>query len=145
MADDTGPSSPVPAQTTDNGIQLAVRVTARSRKDAIGDVVTHGDVAVLNVHVHAVPHKGEANDAVARLLATWAGVSRSCVTLECIRPRWKHLGRKDATTNKGLERGSVSTKHGTALSSGARSRHKQFQIEGDPGDLPDRVENLQKG
>lgn len=58
------------------GAELAVRVTPKARRNAV--IL---DVQGLRVLVTAVPEKGKANEAVAKLLAKSLGVAKSRLKL----------------------------------------------------------------
>ncbi len=61
---------------------LAVRVTPKSSFDGVVGLHTAADGAVsLAVKVTAPPDKGKANKAVIRLLADWAGLTKSSISL----------------------------------------------------------------
>ncbi len=58
------------------GAELAVRVTPKARRNAV--IL---DAQGLRVLVTAVPEKGKANEAVAKLLAKSLGVAKSRLKL----------------------------------------------------------------
>ncbi len=65
-----------------DGVDLFVRLTPKSAKDAIGGVEASADGrSHLAVRVRAVPEKGEANTALERLLAKALGVSKNSVSV----------------------------------------------------------------
>jgi uncharacterized protein (TIGR00251 family) len=58
-----------------DGVTLAVRVTPKGGRDAIGGIEQRADGrAVLKVRVAAAPSEGEANAALIRLVAKTLGV-----------------------------------------------------------------------
>ena len=65
-----------------DGVAVSVRATPRGGRDAIDGVaqLSDGQVAV-KVRVRAAPAGGEANDALARVIAGAAGVPPSAVIL----------------------------------------------------------------
>jgi len=66
-----------------DGVVLHVRATPKGGRDAIDGVWTAGDGRrYLAVRVSAPPQDGAANDAVRRLIAKQAGLSRGAVMLE---------------------------------------------------------------
>ena len=76
-------TGPKPFRRDGDDILLAVRVTPRARKDAIGGVVDAGDGrAALAVRLAAPPVEGAANQALIAFLARSLGISRSAVSLE---------------------------------------------------------------
>jgi uncharacterized protein len=71
-----------PWQKLDTGIALAVRLTPKGGRDAIGGIAQLADGrSVLQARVRAAPSGGEANLALIRLIAKSVGVSARCVTL----------------------------------------------------------------
>ncbi len=71
-----------PWRLTAAGLTLALRVTPRGGRDAIDGIETLSDGrSVLKVRVRAVADGGEANRAVAELLAKSIGVPRARVRL----------------------------------------------------------------
>ena len=64
------------------GILLAVRLTPKAGRDAIEGIATLSDGrSVLAVRVRAAPDKGEANAALAALMAKSLHVPKSAVTI----------------------------------------------------------------
>jgi uncharacterized protein len=68
-----------PWTVTKEGLRLALRVTPRARREAIGGVVERPDGARLEVAVNAAPEDGKANAAVVALLAKALGLSKGNV------------------------------------------------------------------
>jgi uncharacterized protein len=68
-----------PWTVTNQGLRLAVRVTPKARREAIGGVVERPDGARLDVAVNAPPEDGKANAAVTALLAKALGLAKSDV------------------------------------------------------------------
>jgi uncharacterized protein YggU (UPF0235/DUF167 family) len=62
-------------------LHVRVRVTPRTRKDAVEGVVDSTSGRVLSVRVRAIADKGEANRAAERVLAEWLGIARTSVSL----------------------------------------------------------------
>jgi uncharacterized protein len=60
----------------DDGLAVAVRVTPKSSRDAVGAIEERDGASLLKVYVRAVPEDGKANDAVAQLLAAFLGCPR---------------------------------------------------------------------
>jgi uncharacterized protein len=71
-----------PWRSLPDGLAVSVRATAKGGRDAIDGIAQlgHGQVAV-KIRVRAAPADGEANDAVARVIAGAVGVPRSAVQL----------------------------------------------------------------
>ncbi|MBE1204618.1 DUF167 domain-containing protein [Aminobacter carboxidus] len=64
----------------DDGVELFVRLTPRSSKDAIEGVEQAADERChLAARVRAVPEKGEANAALERLLAAEFGIPKKSI------------------------------------------------------------------
>lgn len=64
------------------GVELFVRLTPKSARDAIEGVEAGADGrAFLKARVRAVPEDGKANAALLKLLAKAIGVPKSAVTL----------------------------------------------------------------
>ncbi len=60
---------------------VRVRLTPKASRDAIWGVEATAEGPALKARVRAVPQDGEANAAVARLLAEWLDVPKSAVSL----------------------------------------------------------------
>lgn len=73
--------SPSPWRRGAACVIVRVRLTPKSSKDAIDGVEATAEGPALKARVRAVPAEGEANAALVRLLAQWAGVGQSCVRL----------------------------------------------------------------
>ncbi|MEO4001141.1 DUF167 family protein [Mesorhizobium sp. CAU 1732] len=66
----------------EGGVEIAVRLTPKSARDAVDGVDTGSDGrSYLKARVRAVPEKGKANDALVRLLAGVLGRPSSTVTI----------------------------------------------------------------
>ncbi|WP_432286228.1 DUF167 family protein [Aminobacter sp. BA135] len=64
----------------DDGVELYVRLTPRSSKDAVEGVEQAADERCrLAARVRAVPEKGKANAALEKLLAAWLGIPRNSI------------------------------------------------------------------
>ena len=64
------------------GVELFVRLTPKSARDAIEGVEAGADGrAFLKARVRAVPEKGKANQALEKLLASALGVPASSVSV----------------------------------------------------------------
>jgi hypothetical protein len=85
-------ASPLTRRGSD-GVALAVKVTARARRDRILGLATDAaGAAWLSVSVTAPAEGGKANDAVLRLLARALGVPASALRLMGgAGARWKRL------------------------------------------------------
>jgi uncharacterized protein len=71
-----------PWRAVSGGVQLALRVTPRGGRDAIDGIETLSDGrSVLKLRVRAIADGGEANRAVAGLLAKSLGVPKAAVQL----------------------------------------------------------------
>jgi uncharacterized protein len=65
------------------GVEVRVRVTPRSGRDALDGCETLSDGrAVVKIRVRALPEDGAANEAVRRVLAKALGAAASDVTLK---------------------------------------------------------------
>lgn len=66
----------------DDGVDLFVRLTPKSSKDAVEGVETTADGRChLAARVRAVPEKGAANAALEKLLARALGIPRNSVSV----------------------------------------------------------------
>jgi uncharacterized protein YggU (UPF0235/DUF167 family) len=64
----------------DDGVELYVRLTPRSSKDAVEGVEQAADERChLAARVRAVPEKGKANAALEKLLAAELGIPRNSI------------------------------------------------------------------
>jgi uncharacterized protein (TIGR00251 family) len=71
-----------PFRPRSDGIDLHVRLTPKSAVDGIEGIETTSDGrSHAKVRVRAVPEKGEANDALERLIAKAFGVPASAVAI----------------------------------------------------------------
>jgi uncharacterized protein len=72
----------VPWRVSPSGVSVSLRVTPRGGRDAIDGIETLADgKSVLKVRVRAIADGGEANRAVAALLAKALDVPKSSVKL----------------------------------------------------------------
>lgn len=66
----------------DDGVELFVRLTPRSSRDAVEGVETTADGrSHLAARVRAVPEKGEANAALEKLLAAALGIPKKSISV----------------------------------------------------------------
>lgn len=66
----------------DDGLELFVRLTPRSSKDAVEGIEQTADGrSHLTARVRAAPEKGEANAALEKLLATALGIPKKSVSV----------------------------------------------------------------
>jgi len=63
------------------GIDLFVRLTPKSSRDAVGGLFQAQDKAYLQARVRSVPEDGRANQALIELLSEELGVPRSTLSL----------------------------------------------------------------
>ena len=61
------------------GLKLRVRLTPKSRRDAVDGVEDTAEGPALKVHVRAVPEKGKANAALVATVADWLDVPTSTI------------------------------------------------------------------
>jgi hypothetical protein len=60
---------------------VRVRLTPKSSKDTIDGIEETAEGPAFRARVRALPTEGQANAALARLLAEWLGVAKSCVSV----------------------------------------------------------------
>lgn len=65
----------------DRGLSLAVRLTPKASRDGIDGLGEFDGAPVLLARVRALPHAGEANQALCKLIAKWLKVPRSVVAI----------------------------------------------------------------
>ncbi len=70
-----------PWREIQNGVEVRVRLTPKSSKDAIDGLTDTSAGAAFKVRVRAVPEDGKANAAAETLVARWLGVPPSTVAL----------------------------------------------------------------
>jgi uncharacterized protein (TIGR00251 family) len=63
------------------GLRLRVRLTPKSKRDAVDGIEQTGEGPALKVHVRAPPEKGKANAALVETVAGWLGVPKSSVDI----------------------------------------------------------------
>jgi uncharacterized protein (TIGR00251 family) len=63
------------------GIDLFIRLTPKSSRDAVGGLFQAQDKAYLQARVRSVPEDGRANQALIELLSEELGVPRSTLSL----------------------------------------------------------------
>ena len=63
------------------GIDLFIRLTPKSSRDAVGGLFQAQDKACLQARVRSVPEDGRANQALIELLSEELGVPRSTLSL----------------------------------------------------------------
>lgn len=63
------------------GIDLFIRLTPKSSRDAVGGLFQAQDKAYLQARVRSVPEDGRANQALVELLSEELGVPRSTLSL----------------------------------------------------------------
>jgi len=63
------------------GIDLYIRLTPKSSRDAVGGLFEAQDKAYLQARVRSVPEDGRANQALIELLSEELGVPRSTLSL----------------------------------------------------------------
>jgi len=67
---------------TDDGIDLAVRLTPKGGRDSVDGIATGANGRVwLAVRVTVPPDSGQANRALIKLLAKRVGIAQSAITL----------------------------------------------------------------
>lgn len=72
----------IPARARSGGIELHVRLTPKSSRDAIEGVAEASDGSThLKARVRAVPEKGRANAALEALVAGWLKVPSGTVSV----------------------------------------------------------------
>ncbi|MBL8645427.1 MAG: DUF167 domain-containing protein [Rhodospirillaceae bacterium] len=68
-------------RVTQGGLTLSVRATPKASRDAVSGIMQMPDGVVLKISVTAPPDKGQANDAVCRLIAAKLGLPKSAVAV----------------------------------------------------------------
>ena len=62
-------------------LQLRIRLTPKSHRDAIVGLVETADGQAINATVRALPQDGAANKALQALIAKWLKLPKSSITL----------------------------------------------------------------
>jgi len=70
-----------PWRAIDGGVEVRVRLTPKSSKDAIDGLTETADGPAFKARVRAVPEDGKANAAAEMLVAAFLGVRKSTVAL----------------------------------------------------------------
>ncbi len=76
----TGPAD-MPWRQTADGLVVRVRLTPKASRDGVEGIEATAEGPAIKARVRAVPSDGEANSAVAKLVAEWLDVPKSAVTL----------------------------------------------------------------
>lgn len=63
----------------DGGLRLRVRASPKSARDGVEGIEEMPDGPVLKVRVRALAEDGQANKAIARVVAEWLGIPKSRV------------------------------------------------------------------
>lgn len=71
----------VPWRATKDGLELRVRLTPKSSRDAVEGVETTADGPALKARVTAIPEDGKANAALERLIADWLRLPKRSVAV----------------------------------------------------------------
>lgn len=71
----------MPWRQTSEGVVLRVRLTPKASRDGVEGIEATAEGPAVKARVRAVPSDGEANSAVAKLVADWLDVPKSAVTL----------------------------------------------------------------
>lgn len=71
----------LPWRATAAGVELRLRLTPKSSKDAVDGLMETAEGPAFKARVRAVPEDSKANVAAARLVADWLGVPPTTVTL----------------------------------------------------------------
>ena len=71
----------MPWRQTSEGVVLRVRLTPKASRDGVEGIEATSEGPAVKARVRAVPSDGEANSAVAKLVADWLDVPKSAVTL----------------------------------------------------------------
>jgi uncharacterized protein YggU (UPF0235/DUF167 family) len=75
----TKPTAPWTAIAS--GLKVRVRLTPKSRRDAVEGIEATAEGPALKVRVRPAPENGEANAALVRTVADWLDVPRSAIEL----------------------------------------------------------------
>jgi uncharacterized protein len=70
-----------PWRTTKDGLELRVRLTPKSSRDAIEGIEETADGLALKARVTAIPEDGKANAALERLIADWLHLPKRSVAV----------------------------------------------------------------
>ena len=74
-------TAPKAWRITVSGVELRIRLTPKSSRDAVDGIETRGDGDVIKARVRAVPEDGKANAALLALIAKWLDVPPRAVEL----------------------------------------------------------------
>jgi uncharacterized protein (TIGR00251 family) len=75
------PAGARPWRVSDDGVSLLVRVTPKAGRDAVDGVLETAQGPALQVRVRAAATDGEANAAVAWVVAQWLGLGKTRVRI----------------------------------------------------------------
>ncbi|HUS96486.1 MAG TPA: DUF167 family protein [Hyphomicrobiaceae bacterium] len=68
-------------QASNDTVSLRLRLTPKSSRDQVGDIINTADGTAIQAHVRAVPENGAANKAVEILIAKWLNIPKTAVRL----------------------------------------------------------------
>ena len=75
------PAAARPWRVSESGVSMLVRVTPKSRRDAVDGVTETAQGPAVQVRVRAVAEDGEANAAVEWVVAQWLGLGKTRVRI----------------------------------------------------------------
>lgn len=111
-----------PYSAEPDGARLAVRLTPRAGRDAVGGIVTLADGrTALQLRLSAPPVEGEANAALVATIARAIGIPRNSVTIrsgQTSRLKLLHLTGNPTTLVQRLETWIDSARKANASPSG---------------------------
>ena len=130
MSSETRADQALPWTLTEGGLRVLVRLTPRAGRDGLDGIETLSDGrGALKARVRAVPQKGRANEALARLLADQLGLPAASIIIAAgatSRLKAVLLAGESQTLAKALAAALAQSERRTTNGTGRRTKADAF-------------------